>query len=1028
MIDQLLDYFMLRVSRPIRRVFAGWVACWLTLCALYSQPDNLYFHHLTPSQGLSQSTSGCIYRDSRGFVWIGSADGLNRFDGVRIKVYTTGAGQLADPTICGQILEDPRGDLWFCTLTTLHHYRRQSDDFDHIPLPNDHGIPLKDFHAFHLDRQERLWIYGKGQLHWFDIQPNSSAPSRFHPILSLDGYSFCFSERDSITGSGTLYARGIAGVIRYHYQADSLTLLDTLAISKAKDVFQDKNEVVWAGNAQGIWCLKAGVLLPPIHTFDGQPVGEVRQIQPYGEQYLWAATNSGLYLMDKYTLQFIRHWEFDQRDPASLSMNNLSRLYIDPDQNMWLATWTKGIDYTNLNKLKFQTHRYYTGSQAGKSTLFMPGPLVEDHHQHIWCGSQNHGLLALEPDQQHYEDFSALVPEPEQIFTLEDDNFLVNNFKQGLSLLNPKKKIAQQLYWKNTPVTTYHLCQISSKEFLLAQKEQLGLVKLAIQGTHYAFEPLLSKEVSLKEWLYIVRLRSHEFLLIDANYAVYYYRELPNPLLRSLTVLPGYFTSFLDSGTSVWLSGSFGILQVNKEDQQCRYITLKEGLPTNMVYAMLQAGPDDYWLSTGQGLIRFHPSNMQFQSFTSADGLQAVEFNRASSLRTSDGTLWFGGIGGYNYFRPENIRPLQILPKIQIVDIQINDLPYPYGDNPTERYSLRLPYDSSTLTFHFAALEFSDPANNRLKYQLKFSNGAPFDQDWIDCPDAKGFARYAKLPPGQYKLEIMAANSDGIWNPVPKEFFIEITPPFYQTWWFRCLMILAGAAALYAIYRARLINMRKKEEQKRKVIELELNALRAQLNPHFISNNLIAINSFIRNNGVEKVRGYVATFARLMRNVLESARNPVVPLAEELQMLHNYVEVESGRFPQPIDFTVQVAAGLEVSQVFLPGMLLQPFIENAIAHGLAPRNGQGKITVQVSKEENALVFIIEDDGVGRGKTITPAAVPERKSYGLDITRERLQWYDLQHHTTSTLHTEDLKKEEGVSAGTRVTLRLGLLKA
>ncbi|MEO6759845.1 MAG: histidine kinase, partial [Saprospiraceae bacterium] len=440
-----------------------------------------------------------------------------------------------------------------------------------------------------------------------------------------------------------------------------------------------------------------------------------------------------------------------------------------------------------------------------------------------------------------------------------------------------------------------------------------------------------------------------------------------------------------------------------------------------------QADTDDYWLATNKGLIRFHPAGMKFQRFSAADGLQALEFNRASCFHTADGTLWFGGIGGYNHFRPAEIQALTTVPAIRIVDIQINEKPYPYPDNPVERRSLRLPYDSATLAFHFAALEFSDPANNHLRYRLRYADNRDFDRDWIYCPDAKGFARYTKLPPGSYKLQIMATNSDSLWNPVPKEFFIEITPPYYQTWWFRALLSLAGLLLLYAFYRFRLAGMRKKEEQKRKMIELELNVLRTQLNPHFISNNLISINHFIRNNGVEKVRAYVSTFARLMRNVLESARNPTVSLTDELDMLRNFVAVESGRFPQPIDFSVQLQPGIDPDQIALPGMLLQPFVENAIVHGLAPRNGEGHITIRVSRERDALVFTVEDDGLGRNSR--PASSGgERKSHGLDITRERLHLHDLQHGSSSSLSLEDLKNDDGTVMGTRVILRLGFSPA
>ena len=337
--------------------------------------------------------------------------------------------------------------------------------------------------------------------------------------------------------------------------------------------------------------------------------------------------------------------------------------------------------------------------------------------------------------------------------------------------------------------------------------------------------------------------------------------------------------------------------------------------------------------------------------------------------------------------------------------------------------NLVLPYDSNTLSFRFNGIDFGDPARVRLQYRL---DGLDAPDRWVEtAPNSMGFARYANLPPSHYVFRVRAYNANGLLGSAPYHLDLYIAPPYYQTWWFRLLVVLALALSVYAVYRYRLNTMRRKEEDKRRMIELELNALRAQLNPHFVSNNLVSINRFIRNNGVEKVRDYVATFARLMRNVLEGARKPMVSLTEELDMLHNYVEVESGRFPEPIRFEVAVAADIDSDQTHLPGMLLQPFVENALVHGLAPRNGQGTVRLSVNREAQRLCFEICDNGVGRRPV--PQGSSSQKSHGLDITRQRLHLYDLQHQTHSDFVVQDLLEADGSPAGTRVVLYLGLPK-
>ncbi len=1004
--------------------FGVWFLCQMPAC-LQAQPTDLYFHHLDAAQGLSQSTVSSIYRDQSGFVWIGTADGLNRFDGLRVKVYradTDAPNQLADPTVTGRIFEDKRGDLWFCTHTAIHQYRRQYDDFQRFTIVGPDNTPLKGYQAYHLDAQQRLWVHCNGQLYWLNvIAPNPADLKKPVMPLSASGM-YCFDQGMT----GILFASTPSGLVQFRYDKQGVTALDTLlsAEENIRCVQQDADGTIWAGGTSGLWRQASGQAFSLIAHTENMLVGRVRCLEPWGTEYLFVATDYDLLLLDKTRRQFIRRWTYDARSISGLSGNNLSFVYVDSDDNLWAAAWTKGVDYTSLRKLKFQTRRYYTNDAQGNPHLFVPGPLLEDSGKRIWCGSQMNGLLALQPDGSLYGDFSRQAPSPDQLFELNDGRLLINNFREGLLVLDPKSRKTQVLLWNGAPVSTYSMCRLDEKTFVIASGNgRQGLLKLAFHGNGYEMEPFGSPEITSKDWYYITSASNQELLVADENYTVFHVRPNQSSQPQKLVSLPGFITCSEEEEQAVWLGGAFGMCRIDKTDQTSRMINMASGLPDNMVYAMLQTNNNEWWLSTGKGLVQFNAANTQFQSYGLADGLQGMEYNRRSSLRTSDGKVWFGGVGGYNSFTPSEIQKHHVFPKVQIIDIQVNDEPYPFKKNPVLVESLRLPYDSATLTFHFVALEFSDPGNNRLRYRLDFSDGSHYDQSWVDCADARGFARYANLPPGRYVLNIIGSNSDGVWSPTPRQISIQITPPFYQTWWFATLSLVLALLLLYVVYRTRMASIRSKEEQKRRMIELELNALRAQLNPHFISNNLISINNYIRHNGVEKVRGYVATFANLMRSVLESARQPVVPLADELNMLRYFVEVESGRFPQPIEFSIEIEEGLDVARFHLPGMLLQPFLENAIIHGLGPRNGVGSIRLSISMAPHALVFVIEDNGVGRREKITPGT--ERKSHGLEITRERLNLYDLQHHTHSSLQMEDLTHADGSAAGTRITLRLGM---
>ncbi len=260
-----------------------------------------------------------------------------------------------------------------------------------------------------------------------------------------------------------------------------------------------------------------------------------------------------------------------------------------------------------------------------------------------------------------------------------------------------------------------------------------------------------------------------------------------------------------------------------------------------------------------------------------------------------------------------------------------------------------------------------------------------------------------------------------------REIRICITPPFWQTWWFRLLMIALFIAGITGWFRVRLNNIRKEEAVKlatqQKIATIEMKALRAQMNPHFIFNSLNSINRYILRNETQGASNYLSNFASLMRMILDNSQHATITLESELDMLEKFVDVEKRRFPNPMNLELRISDAVDTFDTRLPGMLLQPFVENAIWHGLAPRDGQGNITIDINQEDSCLVCIIEDDGVGRHSGHSAGKTHESKA--LQITKDRLGLYDIQHGTHSSLEIQDKTNAQGQPAGTKVIIRLGL---
>jgi signal transduction histidine kinase len=309
------------------------------------------------------------------------------------------------------------------------------------------------------------------------------------------------------------------------------------------------------------------------------------------------------------------------------------------------------------------------------------------------------------------------------------------------------------------------------------------------------------------------------YLAINNAVAIYQFDKEHFRLLKT-TTSSGVTKAIFEDKKYVWAVGTYGLCRINKANLVDTLVQEKNGLPNNSVYGMLQEEKRDLlWISTNQGLIRFHPDTFGFRQYKLADGLQDYEFNHESFLRDSDGKFWFGGIKGINVFDPAQITDLTVNAPVYITKIQINDAPYEPGKNVTLLDSLILKPDQNTVSFDLVAVEFSDPQNTKIRYQLRYAkNDEPYDANWIESESSKGFARYPKLKYGKYYFYMQGANSDGVWNNEIRRIYLEVEPKFTETFGFvvLCAFILTVLSyigvRLYIANKLRLKNLQLREQ------------------------------------------------------------------------------------------------------------------------------------------------------------------------------------------------------------------------
>ena len=336
----------------------------------------------------------------------------------------------------------------------------------------------------------------------------------------------------------------------------------------------------------------------------------------------------------------------------------------------------------------------------------------------------------------------------------------------------------------------------------------------------------------------------------------------------------------------------------------------------------------------------------------------------------------------------------------------------------------KLDYDMNNLSFNYSGICLTNP--QRVKYSHILEG---FDKKWSPVGYER-IATYSNLPPGNYTFKVKCTNNEGLWTGVPAQFLFTVKTPFWKTIWFYVSLSLIFITGLIISIRMRIKNIEIKERQKtelnKKIANIELQALRAQMNPHFIFNTMSSIQHYIANNETDAALKYLAKFAKLMRSIIGNSKQQMIAISEELNAIQLYLELEVMRFTDKFEYKIIVDEEIDQNYDRIPSMLIQPYVENAIAHGLLPKEGQGKILIHLQKQMDSILCTIQDNGIGRerSKEFKKNRVQQHKSMGMSITQERLDILNSSLNRNLNAQIEDLY-DNGIPAGTKVQIIIPL---
>lgn len=447
------------------------------------------------------------------------------------------------------------------------------------------------------------------------------------------------------------------------------------------------------------------------------------------------------------------------------------------------------------------------------------------------------------------------------------------------------------------------------------------------------------------------------------------------------------------------------------------------------IYGFHLTKKGDLWLKSPNALVCYNPDTEQIRRFGAE--YDFTNFTWSAFVKTQDDEFLFGRY----QFRPEELQADTVKPKVVFSFVKIFDkvLELPQSLNHTE--ALELQHDQNFFSVGFSVLSFFQQDKNQFAYILD-----GFSPDWIPTSGSP-VAAFTNVPPGRYTLKIRGSNSDDIWSD-ERHLAIVIHPAFWQTAWFKVMLALLLLGSVYALYRYQLaqktlrsrlrseVALRRQQEAEfqKYLAQAEISALRAQMNPHFIFNCLNSIQYFTANNDATKASDYLTKFSRLIRLVLENSRSEKVTLENELETLRLYIEMEVMRFGGKVSYHIEVAEGIAQDYLEIPPLLLQPFVENAIWHGLMHKEAGGTVKVSITQPNERLLKVeITDNGIGRQRAaeFKSKSATRNKSFGMKVTAERIQLINQLYQTQASVDIQDLTDEAGRASGTRVVVKIPL---
>lgn len=995
-----------------------------------AQHNTPYFNHLSNVKGgLADNINGFFFEDSKGFMWISSIKGLNRFDGKKIQTFTN--DNLKDSTSFTSysiegIAESADGNIWFGAHSGLFTYIRATNRFQKHTLVEG----ATEHYLIHKDPDGKLWVrvgqVRNGALWTFETQDNPEKGTKKGDkkcVMPIFREVRIFTETDS---KG--YATDFWGYVKSdltHYKVKDIhngkntvdnywvnTKNTSDSISHIRGICKTDAQVYWLATDKGLVRFERSGKLKIYNNFKNSTLGIINSVTKLNAHTLLLATqNEGILLFDINTERFVEQYAQDNvYTEGGVNTNTFNDIYIDKNENVWVSSWFNGVYYTNFKKAIIPTYKLNIDNKNQDIRC-----AAENADGTIWLGT-GIGLLLVD---KNWQPIKKYVAKSNQKYSLSNNIIygldIDKNGNLWVSTSNSvqffDRKTEQFYAIDNVPKNLKIRNVLVSNDGQVLSNTNQNILKLSVANKVIKAEKLNDIVVG-KLWQskinYFLGTGDKKIIVFDESF-------------RKKTELPfdADISSFVDDPNAkrIWICNDKKLRYISTNDWQI--YELDNSPAVNFTLGFDAQG--FLWSGTSLGLSRYDTVSKQWYHFSKNEGTASIGFFHLN-LKASDACLYLGGINGVCKIMPNMPNPYVVKPKATLTDIWINENPYKDPINLANLDNLKLDYDSNTVTFYFTGIDFSDFEHNSLSFQLE-----GYDPNPVKVANTEGVARYVKLPPGSYVFRVKAYDALGREASV-LTYRLTIKTPWYMSYWFYGFIVASIAGIVYMMYRQRLNRIKAKAALDNKIAKMEMRTLIAKMNPHFIFNALGSIKDFVLTHKPDDAADFLDDFSRLMRTILEQTSKETIEIAREKALLTTYLQLESLRFNNSFDFYFDIDDAIDDEDTMLPTMVLQPLIENAIIHGVTKMTERrGKIWIRfelenADDEENMYLIVkVEDNGRGRRQK-TEAQLKTHKSMATDITLDRLEIlnFDKPRKTEFVIYDKRMLAEKALEEGKILT--------